>query len=124
MATKSKGTPNKANTYRNSQPKLEFHSPSLTRAEKTEAVGRLVGAGSVLPYFREMVSENDWLKLRYDTDNGVWIVMHTFTAESTGEQVGIVTYRAKQLENALAFALWNAENISDSDFLREGDDEF
>lgn len=124
MAKDSKKTPFPRKSRSEGYAKLPFHSPSLSKTEKSEAVEKLVTSSPVLAYFGEVVSQSDWLKLRYDHENGVWLVMHTYTSNESGENVGIVTYRAKRLENALAFCIWKSSELSDTDFLSDDDDDY
>lgn len=106
------------------QPRLPFHSPTFTKAEKAELAEKS-GKGDIrLIHFNDVLSQDDWLKVRFDSDNGVWLVIHSFTGGDNDAPIGLVTYRAKRLENALAMAIWKAGELSESDFITEEDDDF
>lgn len=124
MAKKGSPSTQKAQYQRNGFAKLPFHSPSFTRAEKATMVEKLNAGDVGLVHLNEVLSQNDWLKLRYDNDNGVWLVIHSYTAPGSDEPMGLVTYRAKKLENALCMAIWGADNLDTSLFEPEEEDDF
>lgn len=124
MPPQNKKSQKKSDYQKNGYTKLPFYSPKPTKADKAQMLEKLRNGSVSLTHLDEIIGENDWLKLRYDHDNGIWLLMHTYTPSEADEPIGIVSYRNKSLHKTLLLALWYADEISDSDFVSEEDDDF
>lgn len=124
MAKKSSQPQQKKQKSYGSQPSLPFHNPSISKADKTEVAKRLASDEIKLQHLDDILTENDWLRVKYDSNNGVWNVLFTYTPVSGDEPVGIVSVRARRISNALGLALWHYDELSESSFEQEEDDDF
>jgi hypothetical protein len=115
-----KGASKQGNQFQN----LPFHSPSFTKSEKSDITAKLAKGEIGLQHIGVFLSDADWVKIRFDSDKGVWLLIHSYTPPGEDDPVGLVTYRAKGLANVVAMAIWKGEELSSSDFESDDDDDF
>lgn len=104
--------------------KLPFHSPNVPKAVKKEISEKLHSNGITLNHLATFGQAGEWLKWRWDDENECWLIVHSFTPVGDDAPIGLVSYRAKDLVNAIALALWNYTELSESDFESDDDDDF
>jgi hypothetical protein len=124
MAPQGKKNPQQSKKFNDRFPKLPFHTPSISKSDKALIAERVSKAEINLTHLNTLLTENDWLKVRFDSENGVWLVIHSYTPTGDDEPVGLVTHRAKRIQNAIGMALWAADELSDSDFVSDDDEDF
>lgn len=124
MATQGKKNKNYPKKSNDRFPKLPFHTPSIPKSDKALIAERVSKAEINFTHLNDLLSEADWLKVRFDSEDGVWLVIHSYTPTGDDEPIGLVTHRAKRLENAIGMAVWAADELSDSDFMSDEDDDF
>lgn len=124
MATSKKSPKKTAEYWPSGQKKLTFYDLMLDKEAKKEVEERLAKGQFTINHLAEIMGEYDKLSIKRDGNGGGWSIFLTFTPVGEYEPVGVYSFRAKHLANAIAGLIWRSEDFDGRHFIDEEDDDF